>query len=134
MRNIIKIKCPAKVNLTLEIVNKREDGFHNIKSIMQTVSLCDYLSIEAKKAENSKKLLIFKVKSGNSERQIVSGIAKYYSHEEMLGKKVIYIANLKPAKLAGVLSEGMLLCAEDAEGNLALLTPEKPMPAGAEIA
>ena len=82
----------------------------------------------------SKKLLCSQVKIGSQTKQIVSGIRKYYSPEEMVGKKVMVLVNLKPAKLAGVLSEGMLLCAEDAEGNLALLTPEKPMPAGAEIA
>ncbi len=82
----------------------------------------------------SKKLLCSQVKIGSQTKQIVSGIRKYYSPEEMVGKKVMVLVNLKPAKLAGVLSEGMLLCAEDAEGNLALLTPEKPMPSGAEIA
>ena len=66
-------------------------------------------------------------------KQIVSGIKKQYSAEEMVGKKFMVLVNLKPAKLAGILSEGMLLCAEDAEGNLALMTPEKEMPAGAEI-
>ena len=81
----------------------------------------------------SKKLLCSQVKIGSQTKQIVSGIRKYYSPEEMVGKKVMVLVNLKPAKLAGVLSEGMLLCAEDAEGNLALLTPEKPMPAGAPI-
>ncbi|MCI9074895.1 MAG: methionine--tRNA ligase [Dorea sp.] len=81
----------------------------------------------------SKKLLCSKVKVGSQVKQIVSGIKKYYSAEEMVGKKVMVLVNLKPAKLAGVLSEGMLLCAEDAEGNLALMTPEKEMPAGAEI-
>lgn len=81
----------------------------------------------------SKKLLCSKVKIGSQIRQIVSGIKAYYSPEEMVGKKVMVLVNLKPAMLAGVLSEGMLLCAEDAEGNLALMTPEKQMPAGAEI-
>ena len=81
----------------------------------------------------SKKLLCSQVKIGSSVKQIVSGIRKYYTPEEMVGKKVMVLVNLKPAKLAGVLSEGMLLCAEDAEGSLALLAPEKPMPAGAEI-
>ena len=66
-------------------------------------------------------------------RQIVSGIQAHYSPEEMVGKKVMVVTNLKPATLAGVVSEGMILCAEDAEGNLALMTPEKYMPAGAEI-
>lgn len=81
----------------------------------------------------SKKLLCSQVKVGSQIRQIVSGIRKYYTPEEMVGKKVMVLVNLKPAKLAGVLSEGMLLCAEDAEGNLALMTPEKAMPAGSEI-
>ena len=81
----------------------------------------------------SKKLLCSQVKIGSQVRQIVSGIKAHYTPEEMVGKKVMVLVNLKPAKLAGVLSEGMLLCAEDAEGNLALMTPEKKMPAGAEI-
>ncbi len=81
----------------------------------------------------SKKLLCSQVKIGSQVRQIVSGIKAHYSPEEMVGKKVMVLVNLKPATLAGVLSEGMLLCAEDAEGNLALMTPEKNMPAGAEI-
>ena len=81
----------------------------------------------------SKKLLCSQVKIGSTTKQIVSGIRAHYTPEEMVGKKVMVLVNLKPAKLAGVLSEGMLLCAEDAEGNLALVTLEKPMPAGAEI-
>lgn len=91
----------------------------------------EILSCEA--VPKSKKLLCSQVRVGSQVRQIVSGIKAYYTPEEMVGKKVMVLANLKPAKLAGVLSEGMLLCAEDAEGNLALVTPEKPMPAGAEI-
>ncbi len=81
----------------------------------------------------SKKLLCSQVKIGSQVRQIVSGIKAHYTPEEMVGKKVMVLVNLKPATLAGVVSEGMLLCAEDAEGNLALMMPEKPMPAGAEI-
>ena len=81
----------------------------------------------------SKKLLCSQVKIGSQVKQIVSGIKAHYTPEEMVGKKVMVLVNLNPAKLAGVLSEGMLLCAEDAEGNLALVSPEKPMPAGAEI-
>lgn len=81
----------------------------------------------------SKKLLCSQVKVGTKVRQILSGIKAYYSPEEMVGKKVMVVTNLKPAKLAGMLSEGMILCAEDAEGNLTLMTPEKYMPAGAEI-
>ena len=83
--------------------------------------------------KGSKKLLCSQVKIGSQTKQIVSGISKHYSPEEMVGKKVMVLVNLKPAKLAGVLSEGMLLCAEDAEGNLSLMTPEKSMPSGAEI-
>lgn len=89
--------------------------------------------LECKAVEKSKKLLCSQVKVGNEVKQIVSGIRKYYTPEEMVGKKVMVVCNLKPAKLAGVLSEGMLLCAEDSEGNLALMTPEKDMPSGAEI-
>ena len=81
----------------------------------------------------SKKLLCSQVRIGSQVKQIVSGIKAHYSPEEMVGKKVMVLVNLKPATLAGVLSEGMLLCAEDAEGNLALMKPEKEMPAGAEI-
>ncbi len=81
----------------------------------------------------SKKLLCSQVKIGDQTRQIVSGIRKYYSPEAMVGKPVMGLLNLKPATLAGVMSEGMLLCAEDADGNLALMTPEKDMPSGAEI-
>ena len=89
--------------------------------------------IACEEVPKSKKLLCSKVKIGNEVKQIVSGIKQHYSAEEMVGKKVMVLVNLKPATLAGVLSEGMLLCAEDAEGNLALVTPEKKMPAGAEI-
>ena len=91
----------------------------------------EIISCEA--VPKSKKLLCSQVKIGSQVKQIVSGIRKYYTPEEMVGKKVMVLVNLKPAKLAGVLSEGMLLCAEDAEGNLALMTPEKVMPSGAEI-
>ena len=89
--------------------------------------------IACEEVKKSKKLLCSQVRIGSEVKQIVSGIKKYYSAEEMVGKKVMVLVNLKPAKLAGVLSEGMLLCAEDADGNLALMTPEKEMPAGAEI-
>ena len=91
----------------------------------------EILSCEA--VPKSKKLLCSQVKIGSQVKQIVSGIKAFYSPEEMVGKKVMVLVNLKPAKLAGVLSEGMLLCAEDADGNLALMTPEKTMPSGAEI-
>ena len=89
--------------------------------------------IACEAVKKSKKLLCPQVRIGSQVKQIVSGIKTHYTPEEMVGKKVMVVVNLKPAKLAGVLSEGMLLCAEDAEGNLALMTPEKDMPAGAEI-
>ena len=89
--------------------------------------------IKCEAVEKSKKLLCSQVQIGNEVKQIVSGIRKFYSPEEMVGKTVMVVCNLKPAKLAGVLSEGMLLCAEDKDGNLALMTPEKAMPSGSEI-
>ncbi len=91
----------------------------------------EIISCEA--VPKSKKLLCSQVRIGSQVKQIVSGIKAHYSPEEMVGKKVMVVVNLKPAKLAGVMSEGMLLCAEDAEGNLSLMIPEKTMPAGAEI-
>ena len=89
--------------------------------------------IACEAVQKSRKLLCSKVKIGSQVRQIVSGIKANYTPEEMVGKKVMVVVNLKPAKLAGILSEGMLLCAEDADGNLSLMVPEKEMPAGAEI-
>ena len=89
--------------------------------------------ISCEPVKKSKKLLCFQVKVGSQVRQIVSGIKAYYKPEDTIGMKVMVLTNLKPAKLAGMLSEGMLLCAEDAEGNVCLMTPEKAMPAGAEI-
>ena len=113
----------------IDIEAKPEIGFDDFMKMQFQVGEI----IECKEVPKSKKLLCSQVKIGSEVKQIVSGIKKYYSAEEMVGKKVMVLVNLKPAKLAGVLSEGMLLCAEDAEGNLALMTPEKPMPAGAEI-
>jgi methionyl-tRNA synthetase len=89
--------------------------------------------IACEEVKKSKKLLCSQVQIGNQVKQIVSGIKQHYTAQEMVGKKVMVLVNLKPATLAGVVSEGMLLCAEDAEGNLALVAPEKDMPAGAEI-
>ena len=89
--------------------------------------------IKCEEVPKSKKLLCSQVKIGSRVRQIVSGIKKWYSPEEMVGKKVMVLVNLKPAKLAGVLSEGMILCAEDENGNIVLMKPEKDVPAGAEI-
>lgn len=89
--------------------------------------------IACEEVKNSKKLLCSQVKIGSQIKQIVSGIKGHYTPEEMVGKKVMVVVNLKPAKLAGLISEGMLLCAEDAEGKLSLMVPERPMPSGAEI-
>ena len=89
--------------------------------------------IACEEVKKSKKLLCSQVKIGSEVKQILSGIKAHYTPQEMVGKKVMVLVNLKPAKMAGLVSEGMLLCAEDAEGNLALMKPEKEMPAGAEI-
>ncbi|HCM92034.1 MAG TPA: methionine--tRNA ligase [Lachnospiraceae bacterium] len=89
--------------------------------------------LECEEVKKSKKLLVSKVQIGSEIKQIVSGIKAYYKPEEMIGKSVMVLVNLKPATLAGIVSEGMLLCAEDADGNLALMTPEKAMPSGAQI-
>ena len=114
----------------IDIEAKPEITFEDFEKLQFQVG--EIIACEA--VPKSKKLLCSQVKIGSQTKQIVSGISKHYSPEEMVGKKVMVLVNLKPAKLAGVLSEGMLLCAEDAEGNLSLLIPEKPMPAGAEIA
>ena len=102
----------------------------------ETFSKSDFRAVKVLACEavkKSKKLLCSQVKIGSQVRQIVSGIKSAYSPEEMVGKKVMVVTNLKPAKLAGVLSEGMLLCAEDENGELSLMVPEKKMPSGAEI-
>ena len=113
----------------IDIEAKPEITFEDFEKMQFQVG--EIISCEAVK--KSKKLLYSQVKIGSQVKQIVSGIKAHYTPEEMVGKKVMVLVNLKPAKLAGVLSEGMLLCAEDADGNLALMTPEKKMPAGAEI-
>ena len=113
----------------IDIEAKPEVTFGDFEKMQFQVG--EIISCEAVK--KSKKLLCSQVKIGSQVKQIVSGIKAHYTPEEMVGKKVMVLVNLKPAKLAGVLSEGMLLCAEDADGNLALMTPEKKMPAGAEI-
>ncbi len=89
--------------------------------------------IACEEVKKSKKLLCSQVKIGSQVKQIVSGIKSNYKPEDMVGKKVMVLVNLKPAKLAGVVSEGMILCAEGLDGELALMTPDKDMPAGAEI-
>ena len=114
----------------IDIEAKEEITFDDWSKLQFQVG--EIIACEAVK--KSKKLLCSQVKIGSQVKQIVSGIKAHYTPEEMVGKKVMVLVNLKPAKLAGVLSEGMIICAEDAEGNLALMTPEKNMPAGAPIA
>ena len=125
-----KAKKEEKVEIpTLDAVVKEEitiDEFSRMQLQMGEIISCE-------EVEKSKKLLCSQVKVQGRTLQIVSGIKHYYTPEQMVGKKVVVITNLKPTKLAGVLSEGMLLCAEDFDGNLALLTAEKDMPAGAMI-
>ena len=115
--NVIDLEPKAEITF---------DDFEKLQFQVGEIIACE----EVKK---SKKLLCSQVKIGSQVRQIVSGIKAHYSAEEMVGTKVMVVTNLKPAKLAGILSEGMILCAEDAEGNLSLMVPEKEMPAGAEI-
>jgi len=124
--------APAETSeeAVIDIEAKEEITFDDFMKLQFQVG--EIIACEA--VPKSKKLLCSQVKIGSQVKQIVSGIRSNYSPEEMVGKKVMVLVNLKPAKLAGVLSEGMLLCAEDAEGNLALMTPEKNMPSGAEIA
>ena len=119
----------AETEEGIDIEPKAEITFDDFEKLQFQVG--EIIACEAVK--KSKKLLCSQVKIGNQVRQIVSGIRKYYSPEEMVGKKVMVVTNLKPATLAGVKSEGMILCAEDADGNLSLMVPEKKMPADAEI-
>ena len=107
----------------------------------ERITIDDFAKVELKVGEviacervpKSKKLLHETIRVGSEVRSVVSGIAKWYTPEEMVGKKVVLVTNLQPATLCGVLSEGMVLCAEDAEGNLSLLSPEKDLPSGALI-
>ena len=120
---------PEKEESAIEVKLKDEityDDFAKMQFVVGEIVKCE-------EVPKSKKLLCSQVKIGNMTRQIVSGIKQYYKPEEMVGKKVMVLLNLKPATLAGVVSEGMLLCAEDENGNLALVSPEKEMPSGAEI-
>ena len=134
MKKVAELHPPVKEEKEeeeegIDIEAKPEITFEDFEKMQFQVG--EIISCEAVK--KSKKLLCSQVKIGSQVKQIVSGIKAHYTPEEMVGKKVMVLVNLKPAKLAGVLSEGMLLCAEDADGNLALMTPEKKMPAGAEI-
>ncbi|MCI8410219.1 MAG: methionine--tRNA ligase [Lachnospiraceae bacterium] len=137
MAKVEEIQAAQKVEGTtesedepvIEIDSKEEISYDDFMKMQFQVGKI----IACEEIPKSKKLLCSKVKIGNDVKQIVSGIKAYYSAEEMVGKKVMVLVNLKPAKLAGVLSEGMLLCAENEKGELALMVPEKDMPSGAEI-
>ncbi|MCC2229154.1 methionine--tRNA ligase [Blautia sp. CLA-AA-H217] len=118
-----------KTENVIDIETKPEITFDDFEKLQFQVGEI----IACEEVKKSRKLLCSQVKIGSQVRQIVSGIKAHYSAEEMVGKKVMVVTNLKPAKLAGILSEGMILCAEDADGNLSLMVPEKEMPAGAEI-
>ena len=122
-------EAPAEEEPVIDIEAKEEITFDDFMKMQFQVG--EIISCEAVK--KSKKLLCSQVRIGSQVKQIVSGIKSAYSPEEMVGKKVMVLVNLKPAKLAGILSEGMILCAEDENGELALMVPEKKMPAGAEI-
>ncbi len=119
----------GETDVVIDLEAKPEITFEDFEKLQFQVG--EIIACEAVK--KSKKLLCSQVKIGSQVKQIVSGIKAHYTPEEMVGKKVMVLVNLKPAKLAGVLSEGMLLCAEDENGNLALMKPEKEMPSGAEI-
>ena len=121
--------CQGDVSQSIDIEAKEEIGYEDFAKLQFQVG--EIISCQA--VPKSKKLLCSQVKIGSQVKQIVSGIKAWYSPEEMVGKKVMVLVNLKPATLAGVVSEGMLLCAEDSEGRLALMKPEKDMPSGAEI-
>jgi methionyl-tRNA synthetase len=120
---------PVEEEASIDIEAKPEITFDDFGKMQFQVGTI----IECKEVPKSKKLLCSQVKIGSQVKQIVSGIKQYYSAEEMVGKKVMVLLNLKPAKMAGLDSEGMLLCAEDAEGNVVLMTPEKDVESGSEI-
>jgi methionyl-tRNA synthetase len=128
-QNALGGEAGAEEAPVIDIASKEEITFEDFSKMQFQVG--EIISCEA--VAKSKKLLCSQVRIGSQVKQIVSGIRKDYSPEEMVGKKVMVLVNLKPAKLAGVLSEGMLLCAEDENGELSLVVPEKPMPSGAEI-
>ena len=122
-------EAPAEAESVIDIARKDEITYDDFAKLQFQVGEI----IECAEVPKSKKLLCSKVKIGSEVKQIVSGIKQHYSAQEMVGKKVMVLVNLKPATLAGVVSEGMLLCAEDEKGELSLMVPEKKMPAGAEI-
>lgn len=125
---------------TKEVVTSDNDSVSELKH-KEEIDIDEFSKIELRTGivisceavPKSKKLLLFKIKSGNETRQIVSGIHKYYKPEDLVGKTIIFVANLKPAKLAGILSEGMILSAEDDEDHISLVTTERHVKNGAEI-
>ena len=119
----------AKEETGMEVEKKAEISIDDFDKVQLQIGEI----LECEEVKKSKKLLCSKVKIGSEVRQIVSGIKLHYSAAEMVGKKVVVVTNLKPAVIAGIESQGMLLCAEDENGNLSLLTSEKDMPAGAPI-
>ena len=135
------MKKVAELHPPVAAKEEKEEKVEEAKKDEQIIEYDDFMKMQfqvgeiiaCEEVKKSKKLLCSQVRIGSQVKQIVSGIKAHYTAEEMVGKKVMVLVNLKPAKLAGVLSEGMLLCAEDADGNLALMTPEKNMPSGAEI-
>ena len=142
-KDVEKREQEVAAALAADTAEKQEESDSNVidLEVKPEISYDDFAKLQFQVGEiisceavpKSKKLLCSQVRIGSQVKQIVSGIKAYYSPEEMVGKKVMVLVNLKPATLAGVVSEGMLLCAEDAEGRLALMKPEKEMPAGAEI-
>ena len=132
----ISAPAAAPVQEKIDFSNVKIEPIFKDMVDFDTFSKSDFRAVKVKECEavkKSKKLLCSQVRIGSQVKQIVSGIKSHYTPEEMVGKKVMVVVNLKPAKLAGILSEGMILCAEDAEGKLSLMTTEKDMPAGAEI-
>ncbi|MBE5733650.1 MAG: methionine--tRNA ligase [Clostridiales bacterium] len=143
------VKVMEKVNAMIEerkekiqkSENKKEEKKVEETNVKPAIEIDDFAKVQLKialvtaceKVEKSKKLLKLTVKIGDEVRTVVSGIALAYSPEELVGKKLAMITNLKPAKLCGIVSEGMIICAEDQNGKLAYLTPEKDIADGSEI-
>ena len=125
----VKEEEPKEDGPVIDIEAKPEITFEDFSKMQFQVGEI----IACEEVKKSKKLLCSQVKIGSQVKQIVSGIKSSYSAQEMVGKKVMVLVNLKPAKLAGILSEGMILCAEDEQGKMSLVVPEKDMPAGSEI-
>jgi methionyl-tRNA synthetase len=124
-----KEQIKEEVKEQKEVIKKPEIAFDDFTKVQLQIALIT----ACEKVEKSKKLLKLTVKLGEETRTVVSGIANAYSPEYLIGKKVLMVTNLKPAKLCGIMSEGMIVCAEDENGNLAFMTPEKDMPDGSNV-